>query len=417
MRLGAALVIATGCGGGGQSPPKECCVGEQQAGQVSLTIADHQGLAVVGHEVVFVTQDGRVMSANTDGAGTASAEVFGGVTVAVVDPFGPPADGRFDVRSIAGIVPPAELFLLAPFDDTISVTIDAPPDAGATSFEVRTSCGDGTIAQRIGTIELHGCHGIADVIVVATDASGPRGAVNQRFPVDDGATLALLGPYHPLGPVQVNVIGGLTATMNGSAGILGAGALFSRPLAIDVQAGQGSATAQLPNVAGTRAVAELAIDPLADELSQYHLFGWDDRSFANLTLDLTAGLGARILERPLVTPRAITWLDQFLVPVMMEASPPPRNTPDLVVFELEVERGPMRWTWQLIAPYQFAEVEIPPLPQFAIQPGDTTTIRSMLLADPPGSYFDVRGQLLTGHGARDLMANTLNGQVITQQLR
>jgi hypothetical protein len=151
------------------------------------------------------------IEARTDASGSVVAELrlesFHIASVTVLNPFGTidaMTDELFTFNSVK-VGDHLELARTLKPPSTMSFTLNAPVDSGATSYRLHTSCGAAIIAadpdgSRVGgAITLQGCGANVDMLVESLDPSGEsRGGLYQPdVAVNDGTAVALTGSYQP----------------------------------------------------------------------------------------------------------------------------------------------------------------------------------------------------------------------------
>jgi len=387
---------------------------------VTLTVTLN-GAPAAGVHTYFLNADNSVVkTADTDSTGVASATMVAGGSVTAINPFvGPPAGIRTDdLRTFVGVKPGDHLVLSqnsGPGLPSVRITLSAPAFTGgtATSYDVFTTCGNGAIQvvnngvlplgpnDPTGQVDLFGCNGTADILVVANGFGGneqiqPLGSLyHANVAVADGADITLTDAYDDLQDVKfeytnlapsvssvsvrhdVATSHGVIQTFNGSTGIDGTTALITL------------SEMQIPSAVG-------AIDSTIQMRSQHEVIQRKSVTTSN-TFDL-AGLLPDIVNGSFynATTKRVSW---------QEAATGVR--PDLTIVELDVtQQGgggsnvppPRAWHWQLVAPYApGGELTYPTLPtdvaNWAPNPGDNVNVNGVTNIKVPGGYDVLRGQV------------------------
>lgn len=409
----AASVLAFGACSGGQSPPLPDTPDPPPPpppGPLTLRI-DDRGTPVPGIVVMFEDSTGGTSIVVTDDQGAATAEVLGRTRVTAVNPFGPIADAGGpidDLRTMTDLFPFDDIQLAQPAAlPDATITVSAPLDPGAATYELRTTCGDTTLvpsgAAATGTLVLRACVPQLDAVLVTREAGGaPRRSIATRVPTpEDGATLTLPNAYAPLVDVQLDVFGSF-----GFERALGRTYLAARPgrplyeATFDVAIDSGSATARIPvpPAGDVLRFVEGHLVPRPGDVAQHGVlevgFGG-----AQQFIDLGDKL-PDVLSRPtFVAPRTLDWGEaSFAAAVQLESSVPPPAGPDYVVVELDIVRADdRRARWTAIVKHQPGLAVLPLLHAgHEILLGDTVTVARMTMVDTFGAYEDLRRVLFSG---------------------
>ena len=110
---------------------------------VSVTVYDSSNAPAPGMRVIFLDgADSPLMVTTTDINGVASAVVPAGSSVTAESPM-PPQNTAIPLSTFLDVQPGDALLVGTPPEPPVyaSVSVDAPPLQGATSYEVTTSCG------------------------------------------------------------------------------------------------------------------------------------------------------------------------------------------------------------------------------------------------------------------------------------
>jgi hypothetical protein len=431
MRLPSLLVISTiiACSGG-QSPPfpepelPDCCT--EQVGPVTLRI---HGAHMDGVRVIFQDTFSSVLEdTHTDPAGLAVGPMKPNGFVTVIDPFGPRDDGRTDLRTFAGVGPFEELVLEGPQGVITNVTVTAAIEPGATSYELTTSCGAGSLAVEggiaTGQLALVDCGASVELLLITRDASDTaRRSIFHTASAIDGATIALPNAYEPIPAVTLQYSG-----VEQHERIVARTTLArSRPVLeqtreIAIASGVGSATLPLPSIGGGTLLIESLPAPAEAGLTAHGMLDWAPTGATTYFLDMWRDLLPAVTSRPrFQVPNTIVWTEDhaFAQATQLESSvPPPMRGPDLVVVDLAIARADRSWTWTVAAPHQKGLLALPVLPpDTGLAPGDTVEVTDLFLAAVPFGYDAVRARVLSSRRPRDLIVDPFAGRIVYQQLR
>lgn len=428
----SSLVVCLGLGGCGgcnddnnvghlpdARPPAPDAPDAMSPDAVSLAVINH-GAPAIGVTVYFLNADGSVAKAAvTDDNGIATAVVTAGGSVTAIRPFTtpPPPAGKVttdELRTFLGVKPGDHLVLSRVAFDSVTVQFDAAaPDGGdfATSYQVFTTCGGGTIApggsgngsgspDPGGTLELQNCHGAADIAVVANQivaearAGGhaietPQGLyhANATLPPDGNVMVSLRDDtYADLTDVTFTYMNAPDASIT----VLHSPVLTNGFLGPYSTTAGGSATISEAAVPATMQVVDSSLT-----LNNFHeVVDWGPYS-TTYNLDLNNVLLREVTGGPTFDAATgkISWTEGT-----------DGATPNLTIVGIQVRRSEptlARWHWEIAAPYSPSGVVLPHLPTdlFDWAPGqeeiqDFDPIKNVQVT---GGYDAVRSHILDIH--------------------
>lgn len=412
-----AFLAAAACGGGGGSKPLpdapviivDASVPVDAMPQpVSLTVTQN-GKPVMGVHTYFLNPDSSVIAmVDTDATGTASKLMPLGGSVTALDPFAPQAVparvvvlGNNELRTFVGVKPGDHLLLTqndAPPSATF--TLQAPPNQGANTYDVHTTCGDGTLnvgggsggsgsLDPGGSLTLDGCNGAADVVIVARDTVEVDVTTGVLYkagvPVVDGSTVTLTAADTYAAPTDrtftyVNTPEVLMTLRHFLVTARGKITVYNNTIGNVV-------TAPEPTIAGAKAIVDTAFFPAG---SEHHIVDWS-ATVADYTLDPTGVLlpGFDTLPSWDQATNQVTWTEGAgtAVPVL--------TTTAINVSRNVEERS---WRWQISAPYSAGKLAFPTLPtdvaDWNPKANDSVQIEGVVNAKVPGGYDAVRPLIL-----------------------
>jgi len=407
------VLVACGDGGGGvgtlPDAPRAPDAGIDAPGvqPVTLTITSNAA-PVAGIHTYFLNADSTVVkTVDTDATGAASATMVAGGSVTVINPFVVALGGiRFDdLRTFMG-VKPGDHLVLAQTDSPPSITVPltVPVVAQADTYEIRTTCGSGSIlinnqnqliANPTGDISLAGCNGMADILVLA---SGP--VVEQpRFTValyranvavaDNVAVDLTTDVYHNLADVTfdyTNVASSTTSIFVSHRLATPRGAIFDTSNSTAITGTTASITLSEPTIEG--AVGTIVSSVL--QSGSHQIFQRRAVTATN-TFDL-AGLLPNFLGGDFynAATKRLSW---------QEATVGVR--PDLTLAEITVvqtQTTTRGWKWRVASPYvSGGELTFPTLPidvaNWAPNPDDQVDVTMLTHAKVPGGYDAIRAHI------------------------
>ncbi len=367
-------------------------------GAVTLTIT-RGGAPVAGISVIFQAADSSLVhAALTNDNGIAWAMMPSGGFVTAVESRGAKLD---ELTTFAGVAPADALVLAidpAGPRDAWPVALSIPADAGATSYQVFTTCGGPIGADPSAATEtmLLGCGGAADAVVVTADADGGllnaffAGSVAVPEPVDtDPPTfmpLALSGSYAPLVPATFsysNVPSSVTTVATYHAFASARGRVFERTAA-EAVSGNGATTviplpsAMAPSLVattlyapeiGTQTIFEAASPPYALDVGAARLPG-----FATAPAFAAGAPGAA---------GVISWTEDAgaVQPELVRAR--------IHAYRDDIPAG-RAWGWRIVAPRSGTAIAYPVLPSFGFDfnpaSSDVVGVDELTTAAVPGDY-------------------------------
>ncbi|MBK9036661.1 MAG: hypothetical protein IPL61_36330 [Myxococcales bacterium] len=423
----ATLALAAACDDGGSSitdaGPSDApsADGDNQPdaapAQVRVVVVDEAG-PVAAVPVYFQDADGALVALQPTGAdGVASVEMAAGgsVTALLPDPF----NSAPRLATILAVAPGDVLRIRAPgaqLDVLLDLTI--PADGTNGHYAVWTSCGSADVLIEPGStvtfpVSLYGCGATTDFVVTADNGDGgPRSTFTATdVAVTNGQAVTLTGTYAAEvdGTLTYSNLGAGVSFMElGRAVVSSRGLLRQESLGVDVVAGVAAGTLTVPPLpAGLRLVASARGSE--GSFSQHVVL--EAPTAGDYTLD-TTGLFLPVFTASASfddATHAVTWTEATT-----------GATPDLTFISLEISRSATKssWTWDVVAPHDAAEVQLPVLPGAAAEynaaAGDNTFIFGHLTAKVPGGYAAARPVALAIGSAEEL-AGGLTGRIVIEQ--
>ena len=377
---------------------------------VTLTVTS-AGAPVAGAHVYFLNTDNSVMMmAATSAEGTASAVMAAGGSVTILDPFPGQravAVGSNELVTFLGIKPGDHLAVTRSARDSVAVVVTATHAIDATRYDVVTTCGSGSIASPrgepasdpSGTVNLEGCHGAADIAVVArsvdpkTGVSTPiLGLLHADALLTDNGPVNLTGDsYAPLADVTFTYTHAPGTPLEiDHAPLLGHGPLG--PFTVNIT-GE-TETIHEPMVSAASSAVTMSVDV---DSGTHKVMDWGPSS-ATYTLDLAGVLLPEMPGPPAFdfATGAVTWTEAAQGAV-----------PDATVLVLEIARSaPARdWTWLVIAPHAPGQLALPRLPtdiaDWIPVAGDSAFIDHVSSLKLTGGYDALRARTID-FGGNDL---------------
>jgi hypothetical protein len=398
------------------SPPPDAMPPDE----VSLAVIN-QGVPAIGVPVYFLDADGSLASATvTDDSGSASAVVTAGGSVTAIRPFttrpAPTATAIGDgdeLRTFLAVKPGDHLVLSRAATDSVTVVFDgAAPDGGNsdTSYQLVSTCGDGIHTLSPGsssngsespdpgaTLDLAGCHGAADIAVVASGGGldgplslfhagasvppGPPVPVNLRGDAYTDASLVTFS-YASAPDAPIDVLHWPIVTK----GPLG-------PYAATVAAGTTEVTAGTTEVtipeATVPATMEVIDSSFQVNLNRHEVIDWGPYA-KDYAVDLSPSdvLLRESIDGPTfdIPTRKLAWTEATA-----------GATPDLSVAAIQVTRGDATWRWEIAAPYSSSGIAFPQLPADAATwvptTGDAASADVISQVKVTGGYNAVRAHI------------------------
>ncbi|MDX2086298.1 MAG: hypothetical protein SFX73_00555 [Kofleriaceae bacterium] len=364
---------------------------------VTVTVMD-EGVGVAGVSVYFQQPDHTVFTkVVTNASGVAATVVAGGGAVTVVDPFanntlaGAPSHS---LRTYLGVQPGDELLVVGDDDGenaTVTVTIPAIKDFAFANLE--SSCGGTTLEALTGTqVELYGCDGMADLVVVAYDElSNPLGYLYKaNVAITDQGTVNLGSETYTAVPNASFSYASIPAAFGNVFGtntlVSPRGTIFATTSGSSLTAGAASVTKRRPLVTSTTSVQQLGFDSASPTMSAHTVFHWQPAAAAH-AFDGTGKFLPDFTAAPSYTAatRQVSWTSSGGVP------------PDLTFVSIDAVRNSaetMFWQWKLIAPYTATTLTLPALPteiaQYVPLATDSVELVELGAAKLPGGYAAAR---------------------------
>lgn len=371
---------------------------------VTLTVIKNRA-PVVGVRVYFLNADSSlVKTIDTDDYGQASAIMAAGGSVTAIDPFPRDPDpgvrevivGDNDLATFAGVKPGDQLVLTRNEPRRISVTLQIPDVPEASSYEVSTTCGAGTISTgggsalaAIGEISLQDCPATADIVVVAIDdkTSLPRSALQRAdVAVSDGLAIDLTAStFQPLSDVTFRFTGvpevGSLAFQHFAVSPRGT---FGVPFGglVSLESGAGMLTLQEPMGAlGGIITANLFTGSRQHVVDRVAAASTYTTDMAGLLPTINFATYEAIYQR-------LVWDEDAT-----------GATPDLTIGAIDVSAtSERRWRWVIAAPYRKGELVFPTLPDeiasWAPSPSDSVGTERQINVKVTGGYDAIRNRVL-----------------------
>jgi hypothetical protein len=312
--------------------------------------------------------------------------------------------GNNELRTFLGVKPGDHLVLTRNDPPVITFTLNAPAETNANMYDVVTSCGTASISpggggsgsgspDPGGVITLAGCHGTADILIVAKlfTGAGPTTTVSALYhpavALTDGGTVDLThDTYQALADVTFTYMNAPGATLTVAHSLVTSrGALA--PL---IGNGAGSVTIAEPTLAGAKSI----VDTRLFQNGAHHVV--DAGPFAaSYTLDLMGLLLPDLAGRsPQYNPttKKVSWTEE-----------PTGAVPDLTITAIDVSRGERSWHWTIAGPYTPGELKFPTLPtdvaDWTPTAADGSNVNELINVQVPGHYDAVRAHIHDLHGA------------------
>jgi hypothetical protein len=423
MRRGSWIValVAAACGGdktgAGQRPDAPPATDGHADSPVTLSVTD-AGAPSAGVHVYFLTADGTpVKTMDTGADGSASAVMAEGGSVTVLNPFPKPAAlGLKDDALITFMaVKPGDHLKLSNADRAaVTVALTFASVTNATAYDVVTTCGTGTIAPGAGggptvsgTVELQGCHGVADVAIIAnqvdaaTQVSTPISGLFHAGVTIDGRAVNLVDSYAALTDVAVmyaHAPAGASPHVS-HIPLVAHGQLGPFDLSVDGADGTLAGAIQEPAVVAASSAVTAVLELPS---GQHEVIDWGALS-TPYTLDLSS-----VLVRSVATPPSFDFASGAVV--WSEAAD--GAVPDATIAVIEATRNAQSrssWVWAVLAPHAPDKLALPRLPtdvaDWTPVAGDIAFIDHVSLMKLTGGYDALRTRELDfGRGDAWLIA-------------
>jgi hypothetical protein len=369
---------------------------------VTLTVTVH-GAPMPGVAVYFQSADSQlVLGAVTDEHGTAGAMLGVGGYATVIEP----EDGTGITRlaTIAATRPRDALHLdLAPSGavDATTFAVTVPIVPGAVGYQIYTSCGQfAADASGMGSEQLLGCGGAADILVMAIDGTAAIEGCLYVPGVPVGSEPATLSGLYSRLVATSFAYEGVPAPneeVSTSQTIATArGSLFSASTSAPAAAGHATNALDMPMVTSAFALTISEALPVVTDHGEQRIFDWGPQSSA-YTLDVASAMLPVFTAMPTydLATRSISWGERS------GGTPPDLVRARIHVFRNGIPEG-KSWTWAIVAPRGAGpSVAFPRLPagSFDFNPGagDAVDVDDLLTASVPVGYDGVRA-----HGFDDL---------------
>jgi hypothetical protein len=397
-------MILAGCGssGGGKLPDAAPSDGNPSS-PVTLTVT-LDGKPIAGVHTYFLDpDDAPIATVDTDATGTAQAMMPRGGSVTALDPF-PQSTAALALAdnnqliTIAGAKPGDHLVLGRTTGD-VDVTLRAPIEATADSYDVHTTCGSGSLGRgssgnSSGPLFLFGCHGAADIVIVSNSASTTTQSATpisglyhpDAAVVANGIIDVTLDHYSPLTPVTFTYLNAPDGSISVEhSPILPHGPLD--PFTADVTGG--AVTILEPTLPAANSTITTRFTASAEQLVID-----TGPSTTSYTLDVKDLLLPDIPAPAAFDPTTghVSWVEGTT-----------GATPDLTVNFIHVQRGDVtsgrRWDWAIMAPYHRGEIAFPHLPGdvFGWTPiaSDTVSAEEVTNVKITGGYDAIRARALS----------------------
>lgn len=411
LRAGFLLAVAA-CGGGGggsaghlpDAPASaDAAIDGTADSSVTLTVTD-LGAPKAGVHVYFVAADGTpVKTMDTGADGSASAVIAEGGSVTALDPFSlqaAPAPGSGTLVSYLGVKPGDHLVLSNSDRSSVSFTLTAGSVNDATDYDVATTCGNQSISPAAsgapiatGTVQLDGCHGAADVAILArkvdaqSKVSTPISGLFHAGTIVDGQAVNLTESYAALTELTVTYMNSAIGTPSrvSHAPIVARGPLG--PFRVGVTGSGGTLTGTIEEPAVAAATGAVTTE---FELSSgtHKVVEWGASS-PGYVLDLSGAL-----VRGLVDPPSY----DFAAGTVVWTETADGATPESMTTLVGVTRSAAsrKWNWLVIAPYTPGKLALPKLPtdvaDWTPAAGDTVRLDHVSLLKLTGGYDALRAR-------------------------
>lgn len=385
----------------------------QPGSPVALTVM-RNGMPQAGVHTYFLNADSSVVATlDTDASGTVSAVMAAGGSVTAINPFPPipPAPQAValadnDLRTFMGVKPGDHLVLTQNDDHNIDFTLNAPASGmasdPATTYDVLTSCGTGSIfsggggggsgsPDPGGPMTLSNCNGTADILIIArgSNADGQptvSALYHPDAPLTENGTVNLTDDtYQSLGNVSLSYTNLPVNFLQVSHTLVTAHGAF-QPFqgSADVTDGEASVDLSEPTIAGATGI----VDTQVVVRGRHHVV---DRAAVAATymLDATGLLLRDLFDEPFYNPatKRVSWHEDSTGAV-----------PDLTTTCIDVFGAQRNWQWAIAAPYApGGELIFPTLPtdiaDWAPLPTDGFRVQGLMNAKVPGGYDAVRAHV------------------------
>ena len=377
-----------------------------------------------------------------DGVATSPVEAGGFVTV--VDPEPPPPGligPTAHLATFAGVQPGDHLFRDVPLESaqgaSVQFTISVPNEQQGYDYTLYSTCGTASIgrgnsparARRpargrkaaaiaaeplIANVELFGCGGRADLLVVGTDSDNfvRSWQYQANVALVTEGTVTFSSYQSPEDQTYSYTVLDNTSNLHVTRELRTArGTLYTIDTFASVEGSSGSLNVSMPTPEDA-----IAITTTTDELnfpssSRPTIVEWGLNT--SYTLDIPATRLHAYDDAPVldIPGHAVTWIDQT-------AGQAPQLTITSTQNSRSDENGSHTWTWDLVAPWQAGKVAYPVLPTtlFDFNPAsnDEPFVQRLTTAKVPGGYDAARPRVFAG----DLQGGVAgaSGQILVEDL-
>lgn len=377
---------------------------------VAITVTQN-GAGVAGAHVYFQNADSTVVLATTtDATGTASAVMADGGYVTAVDPF-PQATfigGSHEIETFAGVKAGDHLQLtIPPTRPPITVTIQAPLDAAASSYAVFSPCNSDPTSLSppappplsliasgpSGAVTLYDCGTTTDFLVVSYDQTGQP--LNFYYRANVGVADAQLvdlsaGTYlaAPTRTFTFQNVPGLRSVSFEDDLIDPHGRIFRSYNTTTSDTVTPVVTVPMPEFGGT---ADLVQSTFTGNYDQQTVLEWGPYT-SSYTLDIAAHALPTFSSVPAYDVASHT------ASITEDAT---GMTPDFTMVTFDVLReadDSTTWAWRIVAPHSVT-VTLPVLPtdlyDYNIAAGDAARVLGWTSGKVAGGYDGIRDTVFT----------------------
>jgi len=406
--------------------------GEPSPTATKLTITRH-GMPITGVAVIFQAADSSLVTAVlTNELGLAWAEMPpAGGYVTAIENLGADLD---ELTTFSQVAQGDSLSLELEPTGTISefyMSLTANADGGASAHQLYTSCGGpfGIDPLVPNDIQLAGCDGTADMLLLSLDSDGQplRGSYFPAVTLPTGPAptdattypiLALNGQYASLTtrtfsytnvPATIEYISTYHALANAR------GRTYDQTAGGAPVANAANLSVQMPDIATPTLTVTTTFAP--SEPGQQLVYDERSATTAPYALDVASALLPAYTATPTfdVATRTVTWTERVS-----------GVSVDVVRARLHIYRDDIpsghAWGWRMIAPRTGTTITYPQLPIFGFDFNPTTTdisgIDDLTTASIPGGYnairahgFDDFTNIIMGSGGR-LVVQTLTPSML-----
>lgn len=401
------------------------------------------GVPVQGQTVYFQRPDSTLTATVLTGAnGVAASPVQAGDFVTVIDPLSsvPTAIGATaHLSTFAAVQPGDHLFVDVPVETaqgaSVQFTINVPDEQQGYDYVLYSTCGSASIGRSSvpdgrkrpargrkasaiatplsATVELFGCGGTADLLVVGSDRDG----FAHSWAYQPGVALVADGTID-VASYQPAVDQSYTYTRQNHTNAVAVarelrtarGSLYTAGGSVFFEGDTGSTTIPMPTPAGVVAITT-STDELSFGFSQSTVIEWGANT--DYTLDFSA-IGLHPYgDAPSIdtATHAVTW------PAAVAG-----QTPQVTLTTIQVgrtdEAGRHDWTWDLVAPWSEGAATYPVLPttlfDFNAGNSDEPFVQRLTTAQVPGGYAATRPRVFAGDLAGGVAG--ASGQIVIEDM-